>query len=62
MARSRRVVSETSGFGQDWNAARDHLAVLPADFEADARLVGLYADPQAWARKAIWNVADALEK
>ena len=34
-----------------------HLADLTAYLEADARLGGLYADPQAWARKAILNVA-----
>ena len=34
-----------------------HLADLVAYLEADARLVGLYADPQAWAGKAILNVA-----
>jgi starch phosphorylase len=34
-----------------------HLADLRAYLEADARLVGLYADSQAWARKAILNVA-----
>ncbi|HEX5865804.1 MAG TPA: glycogen/starch/alpha-glucan phosphorylase, partial [Casimicrobiaceae bacterium] len=30
---------------------------LGAYLEADARLVGLYADPRAWAGKAILNVA-----
>jgi starch phosphorylase len=34
-----------------------HLADLVPYLEADARLVGLYADPQAWAGKAILNVA-----
>ena len=34
-----------------------HLADLAAYLEADARLVALYADPQAWAGKAILNVA-----
>jgi starch phosphorylase len=34
-----------------------HLADLTAYLEADRQLVGLYADPQAWARKAILNVA-----
>jgi len=34
-----------------------HLADLRAYLEADARLIGLYADPQAWAAKAIANVA-----
>jgi starch phosphorylase len=34
-----------------------HLADLGAYLEADQRLVGLYADPQAWSGKAILNVA-----
>jgi starch phosphorylase len=34
-----------------------HLADLGAYLEADARLVALYADPQAWAARAILNVA-----
>jgi len=34
-----------------------HLADLKAYLEADRRLVELYADPDAWARKAILNVA-----
>jgi starch phosphorylase len=34
-----------------------HLADLKAYLEADRRLVGLYADPEAWARKAVLNVA-----
>src|SRR5262249_33109540 len=34
-----------------------HLADLAPYLEADGRLVGLYADPDAWARKAILNVA-----
>jgi starch phosphorylase len=34
-----------------------HLADLRSYLEADARLVALYADPQAWAGKAILNVA-----
>jgi hypothetical protein len=34
-----------------------HLADLTAYLEADERLVRLYADPQAWAGKAILNVA-----
>ena len=34
-----------------------HLADLKAYLEADGRLIGLYADPQAWAGKAILNVA-----
>ncbi|HMF18835.1 MAG TPA: glycogen/starch/alpha-glucan phosphorylase [Gemmataceae bacterium] len=34
-----------------------HLADLKSYLEADQRLVQLYADPDAWARKAILNVA-----
>jgi starch phosphorylase len=34
-----------------------HLADLKSYLEADKRLVDLYADPDAWARKAILNVA-----
>jgi glycogen phosphorylase len=34
-----------------------HLADLKSYLEADRRLVDLYADPDAWARKAILNVA-----
>ena len=34
-----------------------HLADLGSYLEADARLLALYAGPQAWARKAILNVA-----
>ena len=34
-----------------------HLADLTSYLEADRRLVELYADPEAWARKAILNVA-----
>jgi hypothetical protein len=34
-----------------------HLADLKSYLEADARLVSLYAEPDAWARKAILNVA-----
>jgi len=34
-----------------------HLADLRSYLEADQRLVELYADPDAWARKAILNVA-----
>jgi starch phosphorylase len=34
-----------------------HLADLKSYLEADARLLELYADPDAWARKAILNVA-----
>jgi starch phosphorylase len=34
-----------------------HLADLVPYLEADGKLCALYADPQAWARKAILNVA-----
>jgi starch phosphorylase len=34
-----------------------HLADLGSYLEADQRLVALYADPEAWTRKAILNVA-----
>ena len=34
-----------------------HLADLKAYLDADQNLVNLYADPEAWARKAILNVA-----
>jgi hypothetical protein len=34
-----------------------HLADLVAYLDADRKLVGLYADSQGWARKAIRNVA-----
>jgi starch phosphorylase len=34
-----------------------HLADLQSYLEADQRLVALYADSEAWARKAILNVA-----
>jgi starch phosphorylase len=34
-----------------------HLADLKAYLDADQRLRDLYADPDAWARKAILNVA-----
>jgi glycogen phosphorylase len=34
-----------------------HLADLVSYLEADGKLCALYADPQAWARKAILNVA-----
>jgi starch phosphorylase len=34
-----------------------HLADLKSYLEADQRLLELYADPDAWARKAILNVA-----
>jgi starch phosphorylase len=36
-----------------------HLADLTAYLEADARVRALYADPDAWARKAILNVASS---
>jgi starch phosphorylase len=36
-----------------------HLADLRSYLEADQRLVELYADPDAWARKAILNVANS---
>jgi starch phosphorylase len=36
-----------------------HLADLPSYLEADARLTALYADQDAWARKAILNVASS---
>jgi starch phosphorylase len=35
------------------------LADLKSYLDADARLAELYADPDAWARKAILNVASA---
>jgi len=34
-----------------------HLADLRSYLAADQKLVELYADPHAWARKAILNVA-----
>ena len=34
-----------------------HLADLTSYLQADRRLTGLYADPDAWARKTILNVA-----
>ncbi len=34
-----------------------HLAALASYLDADQRLRELYADPDAWARKAILNVA-----
>jgi starch phosphorylase len=34
-----------------------HLADLRSYLEADGRLVGLYRQPNAWARTAILNVA-----
>jgi starch phosphorylase len=36
-----------------------HLADLKSYLEADKRLCDLYANPDAWARKAIWNVASS---
>jgi starch phosphorylase len=36
-----------------------HLADLASYLEADERLCALYADPEAWARKAILNVASS---
>jgi len=36
-----------------------HLADLRAYLEADQRLLALFADPDAWARKAILNVASS---
>jgi len=36
-----------------------HLADLKAYLEADQRLLVLFADPDAWARKAILNVASS---
>ena len=36
-----------------------HLADLQSYLKADERLVALYADPEAWARKAILNVASS---
>jgi starch phosphorylase len=36
-----------------------HLADLTSYLEADRRLCALYADPDAWARKAILNVASS---
>jgi starch phosphorylase len=38
-----------------------HLADLRSYLEADQRLLELYADPDAWARKAILNVAASGE-
>ena len=34
-----------------------HLADLKSYLEADARLVELYGEPDAWARKSILNIA-----
>jgi glycogen phosphorylase len=36
-----------------------HLADLTSYLEADGRLLELYADPKAWARKAILNIASS---
>jgi starch phosphorylase len=36
-----------------------HLADLTSYLEADANLCRLYADPDAWARRAILNVANS---
>jgi len=36
-----------------------HLADLASYLEADSRLCALYADPRAWARTAILNVANS---
>jgi glycogen phosphorylase len=36
-----------------------HLADLKSYLEADQRVLALYADPDAWARKAILNVASS---
>ena len=36
-----------------------HLADLASYLEADAGLCALYADPSAWTRKAILNVASS---
>jgi starch phosphorylase len=36
-----------------------HLADLKSYLEADGKLVDLYCDPQAWARKGILNVASS---
>ena len=34
-----------------------HLADLKSYLEADERLCALYAEPDEWARKAVFNVA-----
>ena len=34
-----------------------HLALLKSYLDADRKLVELYADPDAWVRKAVLNVA-----
>jgi glycogen phosphorylase len=36
-----------------------HLADLTSYLDADGRLVALYADPEAWTRKAVLNIAGA---
>jgi glycogen phosphorylase len=36
-----------------------HLADLKSYLDADRRVTSLYADPDAWAHKAIWNVASS---
>jgi len=36
-----------------------HLADLKAYLEADQQLLALFANPHAWARKAILNVASS---
>jgi starch phosphorylase len=36
-----------------------HLADLASYLEADRKLCALYADPDAWARTAILNVASS---
>ena len=36
-----------------------HLADLKSYLEADGKLVELYRDPHAWARKAILNIASS---
>jgi glycogen phosphorylase len=38
-----------------------HLADLAAYLEADRRLLELYADPQGWAQKVIFNIAHSGE-
>lgn len=38
-----------------------HLADLTAYLEADSRLLSLYAEPAAWARKTILNIANSGE-
>jgi starch phosphorylase len=34
-----------------------HLADLKSYLEADQRLTNLYADPNAWVRKSVLNIA-----